>query len=322
MPARKTKRRKNPVKSGAQFRLAEAVAHGRARATSMSKKVAKELLKKTPKALRSKFAKSNHRRRNAPKMYVTATEAKKLGLPSNQEQIDRYNAAIKAARESEAAKKKKNAGRIRDLKKAAAIRERRSGPGSFMASMMREKAKHYKKVGKATRAAKKARRNPAKRNPEESAVAAYREFHGKEPTVDTIIDTPRHFHAVLAGMARLVEFDVKRAYDGGTTTIKFDRNTYLTESEKKDQIFISGGDQSVNLKDFGIFKPHEFEVLGTILSVTYYTEKKHLIEKDGGKGLYKHPFKAPRPTLIYDVRSKLLTIAGGGYTIPSEGIDG
>ena len=196
-------------------------------------------------------------------------------------------------------------------------------PGAVCSRLKKNAGKRKHALAKRKRPIVK--RNPAKRtkrNPVESATAAYRDFHGKEPGTDIIIDTPRHFHAVLAGMARLVFFDVKRAYDGGKTTIHFDKNTYLTESEKRDQMFISGGDQSVNLKDFGIYAPHEFEVLGQILKVGYFTEKKHLIKKDGGKGVYVHPFKAPRPTLIYDARSKLLMVAGGGYTIPSEGIDG
>lgn len=182
--------------------------------------------------------------------------------------------------------------------------------------------KKVKAVVKKVAPKKKRRKNPGRRNPESSATAAYIDFHGKEPSVDIILDTPVHFHAVLAGMARLVAFDVKRNFDGGKTTIKFDKGTYLTESEKKDQIFISGGDQSVNVKDFGIKSPHEVEVLGEILSVDYYTEKKHLIAKDGGQGLYRHAFKSPRPMLIYNVRSKLLMVAGGGYKILSEGIDG
>jgi hypothetical protein len=180
-----------------------------------------------------------------------------------------------------------------------------------------------KSVGRGN-AGKHVKRNPSKvrRNPEALAVDAYREFHGKDPEKDFIIDTPVHFHSVLAGMARLVFLDVKRHTDGGTTTIKFTPKTHLTENEKKTQLFISGGDQSVNLRDFGIYNPHEIEVLGEINKIGYFTEKKHLIAKDGGKGLYIHPFKNPKPMLIYDVRNKLLTVAGGGYTIPSEGIDG
>ena len=209
----------------------------------------------------------------------------------------------------------------RDRKKAVKKNGAKKNPS--WRKFKKEARKRLGVVGKKVKAAVKAvKKNPARKNPEDSAHAAYVDFHGKEPSVDIIVDTPVHFHKVLAGMARLVAFDVKRNVDGGKTTIKFDRNTYLTESEKKDQIFISGGDQSVNLADFGIRNAHEVEVLGQILSVDYFTEKKHLIEKDGGKGLYRHPFKSPRPMLIYNVRSKLLMVAGGGYKILSEGIDG
>jgi hypothetical protein len=231
------KLRKNPVKSGAQFRLAEAVAHGKARATSMSKKVAKELLKKTPKALRSKFAKSNpHRKRTKKKL------------------LNRKNPA-------------------------------------------------------------------AKRNPEASARAAYRDFHGKDPETVITVDTPRHYHGVLPGIGKLDFVSLYRP-QGRAKGIKFSKGTYLCENEKRTQLFIVGGNQSVNLKDFGITHPHETEVLGEVSEIGYRTEKLHLIEKDGGKGLYVHKFSVPRPTLVYDVRNKLLSFAGGGYTIPSEGIDG
>ena len=49
----------NPIKSSGQFRLAEAVAHGYQTGTRMSKKVAEELLSKTPKGLRRRFARGN-----------------------------------------------------------------------------------------------------------------------------------------------------------------------------------------------------------------------------------------------------------------------
>ena len=296
MPARKTvrrkvagkARRKNPAVDAAQYRLAQAVLHGTAKTkTSMTKKAAQELIAKTPAAKRSQFMKGNpHRKRTKVIKNIFGLSKKEKAYKAGQAA---GNASARAGGRSMWSQKDMAAAR----KAASKVwPQKKRNPGFF------------------------------KKNPEESATAAYREFHGKEPEVDIIIDTPIHFHKVLAGMARLVFFDVKRAADGGTTTIRFDRKTYLTESEKKDQLFISGGDQSVNLRDFGITAPHEFEVLGTILKVGYYTEKKHLIEKDGGKGIYVHPFKAPRPTLIYDVRSKRLTVAGGGYTIPSEGIDG
>jgi len=231
-------RRGNPVKSGAQFRLAQAVLHGTARTpTTMTKKAAKELIDKTPAALRSKFMRANpHRKRTK----------KRIGSP---------------------------------------------------------------------------KRNPAKRNPEAQAADAYRDFHGKDPEKVITVDTPRHYHGVLAGIGRL-EFVSFYRPEGKAKGIKFSKGTYLAENEKRTQLFIVGGDQSVNLKDFGISHAHEMEILGEVSEIGYYTEKKHLIEKDGGKGLYVHKFGVPRPTLIYDVKNKLLSFAGGGYTIPSEGIDG
>ena len=125
----------------------------------------------------------------------------------------------------------------RDRKKAVKKNGAKKNPS--WRKFKKEARKRLGVVGKKVKAAVKAvKKNPARKNPEDSAHAAYVDFHGKEPSVDIIVDTPVHFHKVLAGMARLVAFDVKRNVDGGKTTIKFDRNTYLTESEKKDQIFI------------------------------------------------------------------------------------
>jgi hypothetical protein len=46
-----------PVKSGAQFRLMQAAAHGGLRGAGPSKAVAEEFLRKTPKKKKSMFAK-------------------------------------------------------------------------------------------------------------------------------------------------------------------------------------------------------------------------------------------------------------------------
>lgn len=177
--------------------------------------------------------------------------------------------------------------------------------------------------GNPVKRGKHAKRNPAKRkNPVESATQAYRDFHGKEPAIVIETETPVRYHSVLAGLGKLEFIDVKRDVDGGITTIEFGKGTYLSENEKRTQLFISGGDQSVRLSDFGIKTAHETEVLGEAVRVGYFTEKKHLIAKDGGKALYVHKFGPRRPTVIYDTRNKLLSFAGGGYSIPSEGIDG
>lgn len=181
------------------------------------------------------------------------------------------------------------------------------------------------------------RHNPArKRNPEALAASAYKDFHGKEPETVTDVETPLKYHKVLAGMAYLRELVVARHCDSRKVEIRFKgKDTLLTENEARNQLFATGGDQSVDLRAFGITVPHEYQVLGKVTEIAYFTEKKHLVSKDGGKGLYAHPFGFTRrgnkivrvkqsdpPTLIYDVRNKLLTFAGGSYRIKAEGIDG
>jgi hypothetical protein len=225
------------------------------------------------------------------------------------------------------------------MSKAAAKELIEKTPARLRSQFMKSNAgkKSWRKTKKAAhkRLGLQRKKNPARRNPEEIAAEAYREFHGKDPEKVFDVDTRMHYHSVLAGMARLKFIDVKRA-DGGITTIHFDKNTHLAENEHQTQLFIVGGDQSVNLKDFGISVPHEMQVLGKAVEIGYFTDKKHLISKDGGKGTYVHPFGYTRngngrevkvkqsdpPTLIYDTRNKLLSFAGGSYTIKPEGIDG
>jgi hypothetical protein len=172
---------------------------------------------------------------------------------------------------------------------------------------------------KKTRHAKRTKSAKKRRNPESSAVAAYIDTHGKPPGKTVTVDTPKKYHSVLAGMGKLESI----IFAGGPVkSIDFGKGTYLAMNERRTQLFIVGGDQSVCLKDFGISPVHETEVLGEVREVVYFTEKTHLIEKDGGKGPYGHKFKSPLPVLVYDTRNKLLSFAGGGYTIPSEGITG
>ena len=197
-----------------------------------------------------------------------------------------------------------------------------AGAGANTRVVIHKKNKGHRRRPTSKKSLQVRKRNPPKRrNPTDEAAEAYREFHGKDPETEIIVDTPVHFHSVLAGMGKLEFLDVKRDADGGVTTINFGKGVYLSENEKKTQLYIRGGDQSVNLRDFGISGPHEIEVLGEISKVGYFTEKKHLVAKDGGKAVYVHKFQSPRPMLIYDVRNRLLSVAGGGYSIPSEGID-
>jgi hypothetical protein len=107
----------------------------------------------------------------------------------------------------------------------------------------------------------------------------------------------------------------------------------LAFNERKNQLFVEGGDQSINLEDFGITKPHELETLGKVIDLDYHTDKSHL-GSEGGKAVYAHRFRttnqdgqhvtvtvARYPDLIYRVRDEQLEFSGGSYTIKAEGID-
>ena len=171
-----------------------------------------------------------------------------------------------------------------------------------------------KRLGVIVKHAKRKRHNP-----EGSATAAYVLTHGKQPGESIEVKTSLQYHSVLAGMGKLQAI----IFAGGRVKeIRFGKGTYLAMNEKRTQLFIVGGDLSVNLKDFGITHAHETEILGEVKEVVYFTEKLQLIEKDGGKGAYGHKFSSPLPTLVYDTRNQLLSFAGGGYSIPAEGIDG
>lgn len=94
----------------------------------------------------------------------------------------------------------------------------------------------------------------------------------------------------------------------------------LCFNEAGTQLYIEGGDQGVNLKEFSISTPHEMETLGDVLVVEYFTTKNHL-GSDGGTAIYRHKFHKPYPELVYDVRNQQLVFSGGKYVILPEGID-
>jgi hypothetical protein len=187
---------------------------------------------------------------------------------------------------------------------------------------------------------KKKKRN-GRRNPVTSAQQRYESFHGR-PSEELIeISTPMHEHSVVAGIGELRKL-VVISPEGRKVTIKnFGFNhagqpALLTMNEAATQLFIDGGDQSVNLEEFGILEPYrEWETLGQVKDVYYFTTKDHLGD-DGGTATYHHKFggigvyktssgkqvrrRSRLPDLIYDTRNRLLYFSGGGYTLPDEGI--
>ncbi len=172
----------------------------------------------------------------------------------------------------------------------------------------------------------------ARRNPAESAAAAFEEFHGHAPDVVTRIRKSVHSHRVLAG-AGVLKFLEVAGIDGKVHTISKFGRALLAFNEAMNQLFVEGGDQSVNLDDYGIVRPHELENLGEITDIGYHTKKSYP-GPDFGDAIYVHRFRTTNengehvvvaikryPTLIYRVLDEQFEFAGGSYEIRREGID-
>lgn len=175
------------------------------------------------------------------------------------------------------------------------------------------------------------RKNPAT-DEYEAAAEASEEFHGAPPHEDIEIKQEIFEHTNLADCGELRKMEII-ALNNDLVDLKGFAGARLARSPKgyPPQLYIEGGDQSVDLAEFGITNPHENEVLGHLKFITYFTIKHHL-GKDGGKADYRHRFNdgesirigtksKNRPTVLYDVNNKLLSIAGGEYDILPEGID-
>ena len=181
---------------------------------------------------------------------------------------------------------------------------------------------------------RKVRKNPG----DEAEAARYEYFHGRPPAETITFRTPVHdpLRVKHSGIGKLVGLEILSI--DGTRVVRVERfrGALLSQDKKGRQLYIDGGDQAVSLPDFGIRYAHDLEILGALLAVVYFTTKDHLDPRDGGTANYDHKFggegKQKRfafgkhnsrlPLVGYDVRNKLLSIQGGGYDLPAEGIDG
>lgn len=232
---------------------------------------------------------------------------------------------------------KKNAGKsavpARVLKGHTAI-----WGGKIPAGARAELERTYQRERAAKQVRRRSKRNPA--DAETKAAERYEFFHGKPPEDVTEFETIIHEPAVTSGIGKLVRL-VVLAIDGiNEVTLENFRGAILSQNIEGTQLYIDGGDQRVNLKDFGIDPgaARAQEVLGACREVWYDTTKLHLGD-DGGDAIYHHKFggrvnrsnpsrnawgasSSRMPQIVYSVRNKLLMFAGGGYTLPKEGISG
>ena len=171
----------------------------------------------------------------------------------------------------------------------------------------------------------------ARRNPEAEAMRVSEEFHGRPVEELVKVSEKRHYHKYLAELGKLRKLMVLTNDGEAKVMLSKFRGALLCANEAKNQLFVTGGDQSVDLGEFGIDRPHEVETLGQVLEIWYDTTKEHLGD-EGGKALYfhvsgttnrggKHVSVGWPPDLIYHLRDETLEFSGGSYEIRAEGID-
>ncbi len=169
-------------------------------------------------------------------------------------------------------------------------------------------------------------------NPAAASAEVFEDFHGYAPKEVVTVTKKVHHHENLAGLGELIELHVL-AVDGHGHTISRFKKAILCSNEDRSQLFIEGGDQRLDLANYGIRHPHEMETIGQVDRIVYFTTKTHLGD-EGGTAAYVHKMRttnqngrhvtikpARYPDLIYDVRNEQLLFSGGSYEILREGIN-
>ena len=190
-----------------------------------------------------------------------------------------------------------------------------------------------------------AAKRKAHRNPADLAAEAFELFHGFPPKEELVFESTEHEHEYYSGIGELMELViVPEGESKGIQLYGFDgaqlamgersMRALVQDGEPIAQLYIVGGDQSLSpkvLRQFGLdpSQPHEQEVLGKCVDITYFTDKTHL-GRDGGVADYVHAFgeeSAKRkmrilvsPTATYHTINKIIGLWGGKYTIEPEGI--
>lgn len=181
------------------------------------------------------------------------------------------------------------------------------------------------------------RQNPSNktRNPSASAEKLYQKFHGRPSDSSFAVKEKEHVHSHLAQLGTLTEIVVAIKIGGQGKAVLYrlkasetakshsDRKAvHLTSNEEGTQLFLTGGDQSLNLKALGFVSSEikEQMVIGQIKELTYRTQKSFDDFKtiDYFHGLGEE--NGNKPLLLYKPRDKKLLIFGGDYQVKPEGI--
>jgi hypothetical protein len=326
--------------------------------TTMSTREAVDMIRATPQSKRREFAAQLRRRRNPfwGQSDARQTTPARGGIA--------YHSSRRPAASGGRKKKapKEEAGGLfsvpdeakiqEGFKKGLSLREILGNPAASYRGMSVEKLERIRphvavltvdndwlvrdrgrrELDKLDKALDNARKRESRKNPAEGSAKVFEEFHGFEPSEVVTVTKKVHYHSHLAAAGKLIQLDVWGVDETGHKIRGF-KGALLAFNEDKNQLFVEGGDQSINLGDFGIDSPHELETLGRLTDIGYHTNKTHLGD-EGGEAVYIHKFRSTNrggkhvivkiaryPDLIYDVRNEQLLFSGGSYEILAEGIN-
>lgn len=234
----------------------------------------------------------------------------------------KYQKALGLAK-NPARKVAKKGARKNTAKKAATKKATRKNAARKVAKkgarkVAKKAARKGSTVKRPVTAARLKRRNGALAK----AIEKYEEFHGRGPDVLTEVEVLETVDDTVSALGKLVSLEVA-AIGGGVVEVKGFKGALLAQDVEGTQLYIVGGDQSVNPEDFGVSGERRYELLGVVEVVVYHTTKDHLGD-DGGNADYHHEFGengGKLPALIYDTVDQQLSLVGGDYRLLSVGID-
>lgn len=156
----------------------------------------------------------------------------------------------------------------------------------------------------------------------EEADRIYEEFHGEPSDEEIFAEEEIRMRQNLGVLGRLVQI-VCECVTGQAYKINFGEDVFLCASSDGKQLYIVGGDQSLDLEAMGFSKEQSSKdkvFIGSAQQVTYRT-RKHF---DGFEEIdYVHDFGEDGgvlPALVYDRLNQVIEFAGGDYEIKPEGI--
>lgn len=157
----------------------------------------------------------------------------------------------------------------------------------------------------------------------EAAQERYEEFHGRPSDEEILAQEEIRVRENLGVVGRLVQLICECVADGQIYRVNFGEDVLLCVSADGRQLYVIGGDQSLDLESMGFSREQREKdkvFIGSVQQVTYRTRKSfdNFAEID-----YVHDFGeegGTLPALVYDRLNQTLEFAGGDYEIKPEGI--